>query len=82
MKNLLFEICPICGNLVEKVEDHRVPLMCCGQKLNRLVPNSTEAAVEKHQPVIRQEGEVLIIEVGEVTRLNSKRRWYRLFYFL
>mgnify|MGYP002415905647 CR=1 FL=1 len=22
--------CPICGNVVEMVEDHGVPLMCCG----------------------------------------------------
>ena len=30
--------------------------MCCGQKMEELVPNTTDAAVEKHVPVISVEG--------------------------
>lgn len=25
--------CPICGNVVEVVEDHGVPVMCCGKPM-------------------------------------------------
>lgn len=28
--------CPICGNVVEMVEDHGVPLMCCGKKMEEI----------------------------------------------
>ena len=28
--------CPICGNVVEMVEDHGVPLMCCGNKMEEV----------------------------------------------
>ena len=28
--------CPICGNVLEMVEDHGVPLMCCGKKIDKL----------------------------------------------
>ncbi|MTL82835.1 desulfoferrodoxin, partial [Turicibacter sanguinis] len=45
-----FYICPTCGNVIELIEDHKVPVMCCGKKMEELVPNSTEAAVEKHMP--------------------------------
>lgn len=75
MNDLLFEICPICGNLIERIEDHHVPLMCCGQKLELLVPNSTEAAVEKHQPVLKLDETTLTIEVAEVMHPMLASHW-------
>lgn len=75
MKKMQIEYCPTCGNVVEKIEDHRVPLMCCGQKLQPLVPNSTEAAIEKHQPVISQENGKLLIRVGEVEHPSVEAHW-------
>lgn len=41
--------------------------MCCGQKMVELVPGTTDAAVEKHVPVIKQEGQKVTVEVGSVT---------------
>ena len=75
MEKLQIEYCPTCGNVVEKIEDHRVPLMCCGQKLQLLKPNSTEAAIEKHQPVISQENGTLLICVGEVEHPSVEAHW-------
>ena len=51
--NVKFYICEHCGNLVEKVNDAKVPLMCCGQKMKELVPGVVEASHEKHIPVLR-----------------------------
>ena len=43
-----FYICEHCGNIVGKINDAGVPLMCCGQKMKELVPGTVEASTEKH----------------------------------
>ena len=61
-----FYICEHCGNIIEKVKDAGVPVMCCGQKMTELVPGSTDAAQEKHVPVYQVEGGKVIVTVGSV----------------
>ena len=46
-----FYRCAKCGNIVAYVENSGVPVMCCGQKMEEIEPNTTEAANEKHVPV-------------------------------
>ena len=46
--------CTHCGNIIFKVVDKGVPVMCCGQKMEELVPNTTDAAQEKHVPVVEK----------------------------
>ena len=50
--NTKFYLCRQCGNLVNLIHDAGVPLMCCGQKMEALEPNATEASGEKHLPVV------------------------------
>lgn len=50
-----FYICRHCGNLIGLIHDAGVPMMCCGQKMEALVPNTTEAAGEKHLPFVNLE---------------------------
>ena len=61
-----FFICEHCGNLITLVNDHKVPVMCCGQKMTELVPGTTDAAVEKHVPVVHAEGSKVTVTVGSV----------------
>lgn len=65
-KNVKFYICEHCGNLVEKVHDAKVPLMCCGQRMTDLVPGTVEASREKHIPVAKVEGNLVKVSVGSV----------------
>jgi len=58
--------CPICGNVVEKIIDKNVPVVCCGKSMEELVANTTEAATEKHLPVVTVDGDLLNVKVGEV----------------
>ena len=58
--------CMHCGNIVEKIEDKGVPVVCCGQKMEELVPNTTDAAQEKHVPVIEVSGSDVVVKVGSV----------------
>lgn len=32
--------CMHCGNIVEKIDDKGVPIVCCGEKMTELVPNT------------------------------------------
>ena len=58
--------CPICGNIVEKVIDHKVPVFCCGKLMEEVVANTSDGAMEKHVPVLKLEDGKLIVEVGSV----------------
>ena len=64
--NVKFFVCEHCGNVVEKVEDHGVPVMCCGKKMAELVPGVVEASHEKHIPVAKVEGNLVKVAVGLV----------------
>ena len=62
-----FYKCNHCGNVIEKIVDKNVPVVCCGEKMEELIPNTVEASGEKHIPVVTQlEGNRLRIEVGSV----------------
>lgn len=61
-----FYVCNHCGNIVGKVVDKGVPLVCCGEKMAELVPGSVEAATEKHIPVASLNGNLVEVVVGSV----------------
>lgn len=58
--------CAHCGNIVEIVEDHGVNPVCCGEAMKLLNPNTTDAATEKHVPVVEIEGNKVSVKVGSV----------------
>lgn len=59
-----FFICKHCGNLVGMIHNAGVPIICCGEPMHELKANSTEAAGEKHLPVVKVEGKKISVEVG------------------
>lgn len=61
-----FYICEHCGNIIAMVNDAGVPVVCCGEKMKELVPGTTDAAVEKHVPVVKVDGNKVTVTVGEV----------------
>ena len=67
MKELKLLYCTHCKKIVEVVNDNKVPVICCGEPMKEIVPNSTEAAVEKHLPVISEENGVVKVTVSTVT---------------
>ena len=58
--------CMHCGNLVTMVEDKGVPVVCCGEKMTELKPNTEDAAQEKHVPVVEVSGNTVTVKVGSV----------------
>ncbi len=61
-----FYICRTCGNIIEKVKDSGVPVVCCGKPMEELVPNTVEASNEKHLPAVRVEAGMVHVNVGSV----------------
>ncbi len=58
--------CEHCGNIVFKAFDSGVPVVCCGENMGELQANTVDAAVEKHVPVIEQNGNAVKVSVGSV----------------
>lgn len=62
-----FYKCNHCGNVIEKVVDKNVPVVCCGEKMEELIPNTVDASGEKHVPVVTRLDDCRIkVEVGSV----------------
>ena len=59
-----FFICKHCGNIVGMVFDAKVPMTCCGEVMEELVPNTVDAAQEKHVPVVTVNGNIVTVKVG------------------
>ena len=61
-----FYRCKHCGQIIAIVKETKVPIMCCGEKMEEIIPGTTDAAVEKHVPVLSIEGNKAIVTVGSV----------------
>ncbi|MCK4663811.1 MAG: desulfoferrodoxin [Bacteroidales bacterium] len=64
-KNELYK-CEICGNIIEVKHTGSSTLVCCGQKMKLRKENTTDAATEKHVPVITKLNDGYKVVVGEV----------------
>ena len=58
--------CGVCGNMVEVIHAAGGQLVCCGQPMNLLTENTTDAAQEKHVPVIEAIEGGIKVQVGAV----------------
>ena len=61
-----FYRCETCGNVITKLNDSGVPVVCCGKPMTELVPGSSDGAFEKHVPAVTVEGSTVKVQVGEV----------------
>ncbi len=58
--------CSLCGNMVEVIHGGDGELVCCGEPMKKLTENTTDAATEKHVPVIEKIDGGYIVKVGSV----------------
>ena len=61
-----FYCCDHCGIIVGIVEQGGGTLSCCGQPMRALEANTTDAAQEKHVPVVEVNGSIVTVTVGSV----------------
>lgn len=61
MNEQKFFLCKHCGNLAGMVHFSGAKMVCCGDEMTELVPNTVEASAEKHLPVVTlAEGSVTV----------------------
>ncbi len=75
-----FFVCKHCGNMIGLLHDAGVPMMCCGEKMVELVPNTTDAAQEKHVPVATVEGNKVVVNIGSVDHPMAEEHWIQWVY--
>ena len=63
--NTKFYICKHCGNIITFAKSSGAPVSCCGEPMTKLIANTTEAATEKHIPVVTRDGNNVTVFVGE-----------------
>ena len=63
---LEFYRCKHCGQIIAIVKGTGVPVVCCGEKMEKIVPGTTDASVEKHVPVVEVNGNTVVVTVGSV----------------
>lgn len=70
-----FYICERCGNIIAKVKDTGVPVMCCGQPMKEIVPGTSDASLEKHVPVYEVVDNVVKVKVGSIEHPMTKEHY-------
>ncbi|OIO00415.1 MAG: desulfoferrodoxin [Elusimicrobia bacterium CG_4_10_14_0_2_um_filter_56_8] len=58
--------CDLCGNIVEVLDGGAGSLACCGQDMKLMKENTTDAAKEKHVPVIEKTEKGITVKLGSV----------------
>ncbi|EGD46894.1 desulfoferrodoxin [Ruminiclostridium papyrosolvens DSM 2782] len=58
--------CKQCGNIVSVIKNGGGKLVCCGEQMERLEPNTTDAALEKHVPVAERKDGKIVVQIGSV----------------
>lgn len=81
MRNYVVKKCFKCGALVEVIEDCTCDdcgIKCCGEKMEELVPNSVDAAFEKHVPNYEVVDNQIIVTVNHVMEEEHFIEWIAL----
>lgn len=67
--------CSVCGNVVTDVLGSTKNITCCGKPMDIMTANSTEAATEKHIPVVEVNDGELLVKVGSVAHPMTKEHY-------
>lgn len=67
--------CEVCGNIVEVVHEGVGELVCCGQPMKLREENTTDAATEKHVPVIEMPDTGVKVTVGSVAHPMKEKHY-------
>lgn len=58
--------CKHCGNMVELINNGGMPMICCGEPMGELIPNTVEASAEKHVPEVSVQEQLVQVKIGSV----------------
>ena len=67
--------CGMCGNIVEVVHAGEGELVCCGKPMTLLVENTTDAAREKHVPVVEKTSTGWKVKIGSIPHPMEEKHY-------
>lgn len=68
-------VCEVCGNVVEVLRAAAGTLTCCDQPMTLAEENTTDAAQEKHVPVLERSGGKVDVKVGSVAHPMAENHY-------
>lgn len=80
-KELKIKKCNSCGAIVKVLEDctcDNCGIQCCGEEMKVVVPNSVDAAVEKHVPTYEKVEDEIFVTVNHVMEKEHYIEWISL----
>ena len=75
-----FFICKSCGNFLAFIESKGPPVVCCGQPMTGLAPNTVDASGEKHLPEVIVSGDNIKVQVGSVPHPMTDEHYIQFIY--
>ena len=75
-----FFICKHCGNFIGAIGKVAAPMSCCGEKMAELIPNTVDAANEKHLPEVTVSGDNVSVCVGSVEHPMTDEHYIKFIY--
>ncbi|MDO5393470.1 MAG: desulfoferrodoxin family protein [Mycoplasmatota bacterium] len=78
MKELILKKCLKCGSLIKIIEDCNCSdcgIVCCGESMSKIIPNSVDASAEKHVPCYEIIGKEMKISVNHVMEDDHYIEW-------
>ena len=74
MSELILKKCDECGALVKVLKDCS-DMSCCGKEMRTLIPNSVDAAIEKHVPTYEVKDDMIFVTVNHVMEEEHYIEW-------
>ena len=75
-RELVVKVCERCNGMVKSIKDSRI--ICCGDSMEELIPNSVDAAVEKHVPEYERVEDEIFVKVNHVMEKEHFIEWITL----
>ena len=67
--------CNACGSIIEVMNPGDGELVCCGEPMKLMTEGTTDAAKEKHVPVIEKTPTGYKVKVGAVAHPMEEKHW-------
>ena len=77
-KELVIKKCLKCGSLIEIINDCNCEewgIMCCGEKMIEIKPNTIDASFEKHVPTYEKVEDEILVKVNHVMEKEHYIEW-------
>ncbi len=67
--------CEVCGNVTEMVHAGKGQMVCCGQPMVLMTPNTVDASREKHVPVIESTSNGVLVKIGSAAHPMEEKHF-------